>query len=246
MYKMKTRIIVLAFFLYAFGNAQNPGYMGKKLVVGYGFYFNPAITAAWIDYGTKIINTQHDFFFEKAFKTRVSFGFSIKLYRTTYNNTGKVGGFYFSDPPGSVAIKARNYAFYLKFFRKKHVAPWGNYLLFGITVNTRQCTYDPEEMNLNALYNYGSQKTPYNDFGPTTQKYFYPDFLGGIGNSRIIRNKVVLDYGCNVNAIAFLLTEFDAFDDRSPYALDYIQVNSGMRVRGINRFNFFVKIGYLF
>jgi len=130
------------------------------------------------------------------------------------------------------------------------VAPWGRYFLFGVTVNMRECTYDPSEMYLHyEKFVYGGaspQMITFSNFGPTTQNYIYPDLLIGKGNSRIIGNRVMLDYGYNVNVAALTLTLIDAFDEYVPVAEKYIQVNSGMRVRGINRFNFFVKLGYLF
>jgi len=82
---MSRSLIILSGLFLSFTNikGQAPGYMGSKTTAGYGFYFNPAITAALIDYGTKIINTQHEFFIERVIKTRTSLGFSAKLYKTT-------------------------------------------------------------------------------------------------------------------------------------------------------------------
>lgn len=47
-------------------NAQVPGYMGKRLNMGYGFYINPAFTAYSYGYGESRFNIQHEGFLEYA------------------------------------------------------------------------------------------------------------------------------------------------------------------------------------
>jgi hypothetical protein len=251
MIRIKCLIVFFCFGVFLNTKAQSPGYMGKKTVAGYGFYFNPAFAAALFDYGTNIINTQHEFFIERAVKKRLSLGFSIKLYRTTYNNTGKLTDVGSNTPPsGDYSIKARNYAFYLKLYRRQYVAPWGRYFLIGITYNKYASTYDPDKMSITQTTYVPATRSYLNyelsDFGPTTQSFKYPDIMMGHGNSRIIANKFCIDYGYSLNLFAATVTILDAFDDSNKELENYIQKTSAMRVRGINRFNFFVKIGYLF
>ena len=270
---VKQILVLTAIFICSGIKAQAPGYMGKHMVVGYGFHINPAISAALIDFGTNVINTQHEFFIEAAVHKRVSLGLSLKLYRSTYNNTGNVdmsmvyyssgyiptGSYQLSSyssaynvrPEGKISIKARNFAFYLKIYRRAYVAPWGKYLQLGLTWNTRECTYDPYEMKVRTEVSsytspYNSYILSYNSFGPTVQAYSYPDIMFGGGNSRILGKRIVLDYGYNLNLVAFTLTAIDAFDGYEPGPEKYVRINTAMRVRGINRFNVFVKLGYLF
>jgi hypothetical protein len=266
-YMSRIRFFTLSLFFITLGfKAQSPGYMGRKCALGYGFYINPAITAAIADYGTSVVNTKHEFFFEGAVKTRLSMGVSFQAYRTSYNNTSKISmesmykynmsETYSGDlsPEGAIKISAFNYALYFKFYKSGYVAPWGKYRLLGITYNTRTCTYNPDEMKIvyvergydNMTSTYTVTPHVFNNFGSTQQNYSYPDILFGAGNSRILWRQLVVDYGYNIHLIALTATVLDAFDVYRPDVEKYVQINSAMRVRGINRFNFFFKLGYLF
>ncbi|PBQ31970.1 hypothetical protein CNR22_09375 [Sphingobacteriaceae bacterium] len=255
-------------------HGQAPGYMGKKTTIGYGFNINPAITAALADYGTSIVNTQHEFFIEQVLGKRFSLGASFKLYKSTYNNTGQVdmkseyynagyisfstyqiAGYgtspYLADPQGQIKIKARNFALYTKLFRRKYVAPWGKYILLGATLNVRTASYNPNEMRVEdriqtSSYPYTYEDITFNDFGDIKQRYLFPDMLFGMGNCRIVGKHLIIDYGWTMNVAAMAAGVVDAFDIYKPEPDEYIQRNSGMRVRGINRFNAFVKVAYLF
>jgi hypothetical protein len=266
MHKLKITgllFIVLSFTAFS-GRAQSPGYMGKKLVVGYGFYINPALSAVAYGFGNSIFNTQHEFFLEYVTSKKYMIGFSAKLYKSTYNNTAAVdlanlgngysGNSYPFDnrPSGTYSISARNFQLYAKLFKSNYLAPWGKYFLFGLTLNQYDCEYDPYQMQLSlqeTAYSNGistTQTVIYNNFGPLVQSYQYIDFMVGAGHSRIFANKIVLDYGYNLNAIATALVVLDAFNIETPDLFSYIKTTSTARVRGINRFNFFVKLGYLF
>ena len=205
--------------------SQTPGFMGKKFVVGYGFYFWPALTnsnGAGKSFLTKgnsesgsfAFNNMHEAYIEYAVKTRFSIGFSAKYYKMTYNN-----------------------ALYLNAIQ----------------------TYVDNSGYSQTIYNYGKPNGYYSnsnvpktisDFGPEKQKYKKFDFLFGLGRTRIISNKIIIDYGFNTNLFSFITTLFDAigedtFIDRINNT-DYIKRTSSYRVRGANRFNVFLKVGYLF
>ncbi|MBL7933903.1 MAG: hypothetical protein JNL60_18510 [Bacteroidia bacterium] len=237
--------------------AQAPGYMGKKLSFGYGFNFNPALSAYGQGFGSSLINTQNEFFGEYVVGKRIGFGASLKLYRSSYNNTrtidygSRTSGFEGAHPTGSYSIKARNVGVYFKFFRKAYVAPWGIYNVVGVTLNMFDCTYSPDEMYiLNETYNVGLgyTYTYYNNFGPTRQSYLYPDLMFGRGRTRIFKNCIILDYGYNFNLLATSLTLIDALDSgfgASTFVDNYIDKTSHARIRGINRFNLFIKLGFL-
>lgn len=255
--------IILSFTIFN-GKAQSPGYMGKKLVVGYGFYVDPAFGAIAFGYGNSPLNIQHEFFLEYVTSKKYMIGFSAKLYNSTYNNTAAVDlgsnsyNYLFgvdpsaNHPSGAYSISARNFQLYAKLFRSNYLAPWGKYFMFGVTLNAFDCEYDPYQMEVSMqgnIYQNGtsiSQTILYNNFGPTIQSYQYIDLMVGGGHSRVFANKIVLDYGYNLNLIATALTLWYAVDDQAPAALDYIKKTSTNRVMGINKFNFFVKVGYLF
>ncbi len=185
--------------------------------------------------------------------------FSLKLYKSTYNNTSDVylesakSYFLTTDhtPQGHYDINAKNYAVTSKFFKRQYVAPWGKYFLLGLTYNTYTTKYSPDQMFVPMKvmsntylgnYNY----IEFSDFGPTEKSFQYFDVMMGNGKNRIFLNRIVLDYGYNFNLIATTLTFIDVFEGLNLNAADYIPKTSHMRVRGINRFNFFVKLGYLF
>lgn len=262
-FRIKFLILLFCLGIHFSSKAQSPGYMGKKTVVGYGFCFNPAFTAFLVGYGDSPLNTQHDFFIERTVAKKVALGFSIKAYRSSYNNTSEMDlegmplpsnysyGYGFKAPEGAYEIKARAYTFYAKFFKRDYVSPWGKYFLVGFTHHRYNCSYSPDQMYLELTdYDFTNNTTKtirFNDFGPITQLHKYTDIVIGNGNSRIFANNLVIDYGYSINLLAMTLTVLDAPDDdgQATY-LDYIKVTSARRVRGINRFNFFVKVGYLF
>ncbi len=262
--------------------AQSPGYLGKKISIGYGFHTSPTINGSNAN-GNSIIgrkvgsgetgyfafNTMHEGFIEHALKKRFSIGLSAKYYKTTYdnglslsvyyqyaNNTGGFGNVnYYGSPKGLYTIKGINYLLYGKLFYRKYVAPWGRYMTFGINVKTYKCEYNPDIMYLesgNSNSGYYNQYVPpkFSDFGPTKQKFIRYDLLFGLGKTKIIANRIILDYGFNTNVLAFMMTFFDAIgEDTFIDKVDnshYIRKTAPWRVRGVNRFNVFFKVGYLF
>ena len=236
--------------------AQVPGYMGKRFVVGYGLYVNPAFSNIILNYADNPINSLHEFFIEYTTGKKFVLGFSARLNRYTYNNiegvdvngAGNSNGFSqtVGNPHGSYDIKGQSYQLYGKFFKAGYLAPWGKYFILGLALNRYQTYYNPSQMYVTGSQNNSSYV--FSDFGLTTQSYSTPDLLFGSGNSRIFANRIVLDYGYTINTVAMMRIFLNALEeDGSPaYAEDYIKKTSTTRVAAINRFNFFLKIGYLF
>jgi len=253
-------LFILLFFLFFRAEAQVPGYMGKRLVVGYGLYANPAFSNILLHDADNPINSLHEFFVEYTTGKKFVLGFSARLYRYTYNNIEDVdanGASNFSgftqhetNPNGSYDIKGQSYQLYGKLYKAGYLAPWGKYFILGLTLNRYQTYYDPSQMYVTATQNTNSTTTQltFSDFGLTTQSYSAVDLLFGNGNSRIFGNRIVLDYGYTINTIAMFRIFINALEDdgNSLYPEDYIQKTSTTRVAAINRFNFFIKIGYLF
>jgi hypothetical protein len=74
----------------------------------------------------------------------------------------------------------------------------------------------------------------------------------GWGKSRIFANNIIVDFGASTQIFALLSipkdilgVNFNEFD-KYPTKETYIEETYKKRVRGINRFNIFLKIGYLF
>lgn len=249
--KLTIGLMFLLILLQLIVQAQNPGYIGKKAVVGYGLYVNPAFNAVRYGYGN-FINKQHELFIDAAVNIRTSVGMFFKWCKTSYNNSADVhiNGEYLK-PSGQVDINAKTYEFHLKRFRPNYVAPWGKYVLWGLAYTMYTSSYDPDKMWIPVRSSVaGSYPTQYitansNNFGPTTRNSQYLDIVAGKGNRRIFKNSFALDYGYTVNIIATAFSVIDIFDDYE-YMDVYIQRKSEKRIRSINRFNFFLKLGYLF
>lgn len=257
--------------------AQVPGYMGKRFVVGYGFYFSPAVAGSNgqgnsilgnivngsgnSETGTLAFNSLHEGFVEYAVTKKLMLGLSARLYKSTYDNGSSFdindynyGQYYSSSethPEGLYHIKGRNYCFYVKSYFGKYLAPWGRYFMFGPSLNTYTCHYDPSEMKVRVNeYNTTNGTQYFSNFGPQDQRFVKFDFNAGFGRSRIVANRIMIDYGFNVQLGALATSLFDAVGeplfstfDRS--AVNYISRTSPVRVRGVNRFNAFLKIGVL-
>jgi hypothetical protein len=249
-----TALLVLS-TAYAF--SQAPGYMGKRFVLGYGLYANPRLTASG---GSRGVNLLHEGYLEFAMKKTISVGVSARFYKAMYTNTREVNAldYYASystqldqSPNGFINIKGRNYALYFKFYKRNYVAPWGKYVLLGVTLNTFTSTYDPDNMYVTTTNDYTKQQYLYrNDFGPTTQSYKRFDIMFGNGRNRVIANRITLDYGYTINLIALTTAVFDAADDPIIDAdgarmNDYIELTSAARMRSVNKFNLYLKVGVL-
>ncbi len=249
-----TLVLILS-TAYAF--SQAPGYMGKRFVLGYGLYANPRLTASG---GSRGVNLLHEGYLEFAMKKTISVGFSARFYKAMYTNTRNVNALdYYSSyssqldqsPNGFTNITGRNYALYFKFYKRNYVAPWGKYVLLGLTLNTFTSSYDPDNMYVTTSNNYNSKEYIYrNDFGPTEQSYKRFDIMFGNGRNRVIANRITLDYGYTLNLIALTTAVFDASDDPiidadSPVMSDYIELTSAARMRSVNKFNLYLKVGVL-
>jgi hypothetical protein len=234
--------------------AQAPGYMGKRVVAGYGFYFNPGFGNIALNYSDSPFNTLHELFLEYSTKKRVAIGGSLQLYRYIYNNVrltalnGQYSAIY--KPEGSYTIKGNNFKFYGKFYKSSYLAPWGKYFLLGLVINKYTASYNTSEMYLSGVTYPGSTFASPPDFGPTNQIYLKTDFFVGAGNSRIFADRFVFDYGYNINVVALtggVLKGFIDFNESRELTVDeYISETSLNRMWAVNRFNFFFKIGYLF
>lgn len=235
------------------GMAQAPGYMGKRFSAGYGIYASPGFVGTK---GLTYVNVLHEGFVEFAAKKKFSVGLSARFYNGLVNNdryytraealvnNSMIN--YSGQPGGAVNLKGRNFMLYGKFFKKNYLAPWGKYFILGATLNTFTASYDPDQMYVsNAEY---IKTTYYSDFGPEKQSYMKFDVMFGNGRSRIIADRVVLDYGYNINVWGATSLLLDALEitELNYRASEYIKKTGSIRIREINRFNLFFKVGYLF
>ncbi|PBQ31971.1 hypothetical protein CNR22_09380 [Sphingobacteriaceae bacterium] len=245
-------------------SSQAPGYMGKRFSAGYGIYANPAFNSIGRGFSDNAFNTLHELFIECALDKKFSLGLSAQFFRYKYNNKAGVmldqayQSVYSlsinSHPSGSYLLKGRNYKLYGKFFKDRYLAPWGKYFTLGISLNQSIVSYNPDEMGVAGetrvesfvTGEYVYQDYFYNDFGPTRQTYKSVDIFFGNGNSRVIANTITLDYGYTIGCLAMTQMFIDALDLNEITPDNYIERTAKNRSAAVNRFNFYLKIGYLF
>lgn len=223
--------------------------------------------------GEFVFNTLHEGFLEFAASSKWMICFSGKYYKTTndnskaFNSRGYSGynthniDFSVNNPSGYYTIQGLTYTLYFKYYGARYVAPWGRYVMFGPALNTVTTNYDPKIMTAKATY-YNPSGSYYNsyytdttisNFGPTTQKFKGLNFMLGYGRTRIIGNRVTVDYGISIHLFSVMSTLFDIGE--SPFNIidrqaeinetNYIERTVKYRVRGVNRCNAFFKIGVL-
>ncbi len=249
---------VFLILLSAFTQAQNPGYMGKKRIVGYGMYFNPVTfgstatnkslfksQAGSSKSGYLRFNFSQELFIEGAVGKNTSLGFSVRYMKTGYDNRSSV---YSSvgRPSGYYTIKALSFVPYIKAYFGRYLAPWGRYFIVGPVITQMRSQHD-EYMYMTTEVN--GHDTLITNFGSDADRTYRGDLLLGFGRNRIIFDRVSLDYGFCFQAIATLLA-VESVDSEllggAPVMQEYISRTMNYRVRGASRFNMFFKIGYLF
>lgn len=265
-----TTFLFILFFSSKLG-AQGPGYLNKKMLIGYGLNTSPALwgsdarnntisgTEGNAKNGKMAFNIIHEGFLEYATSAKWIVGFCTRYYKTTFDNATMMvdgyGGVEYPNrttPMGYYSINGLSYCLYFKLYDRRYVAPWGKYIMFGPVLNTAKASYDPEIMhvtaqtgtNNNYLGYYNKHDTLITDFGPREQSYKGYNIMFGFGKSRIIANRLVFDYGCNMYLLSFFPNIALTYKEGIT-ASNYISKTINRRVRGINHFNVFVKVGVL-
>jgi hypothetical protein len=271
--------------------AQAPGHLGKRFVLGYGAHFSPAFSNGDARNNTIVghkssqqgsaktgqfaYNYTHEAYMEYVLSPRFMLGFSGKFYKTVYDNGLDI----FSDNSnysnnninykidnnvnGHYTIQGRSLCLYGKLYRKRYVAPWGRYIVFGPVINLYSATYDAGTMNQiasttfndpNNYYNSVTTTSTVSNFGASLQSFTGFNIVFGWGRSRIIANRITLDYGINMQVLTLITLYIDQISSSSSSNSifsprrtqnNYIEQTSGQRIRGLNLFNAFVKVGFL-
>jgi hypothetical protein len=270
--KQKNILLIILSFAGCIMLAQSTGFMGKRLSVGYGIHTSPAIlggnannetmfgTGGSATSGSFAWNFIHEGNLEFAMSSKWMMCFSVRYYKTVYDNAKEVNGNYLSSmsyygsPSGYYDIRGLTYSLYFKYYGTRYVAPWGRYVMFGPTINTVKATYDPTIMYFNTYDSYiGSTSTKITNFGTREQTYTGVNLMFGFGRSRIIGNRVIIDYGCNTQIISVITGALNIVTDNAINDIttskttntNYIENTVRTRVQGINRFNVFLKVGVL-
>ncbi len=268
--KFLIQLIFTASFSIAF--AQAPGHLGKRFVLGYGAHFSPAFSnpnaqnetiighkktnPGSAETGSPAFNYTHEAYIEFAINTRFMLGFSGKFYRTNYDNAinaysvNNNNSYNLSeDIQGYYKINGQSLCLYGKLYGKRYVAPWGRYIVFGPVLNLYNTTYDPNVMFQKATdYNTNQTIAPVSNYGSLNQSFVGFNILFGWGRTRIIANRITLDYGINMQVLSIpgLLYDLAQSSKNINYVNNtYIENTAGARIRGLNRINAFLKVGFL-
>ena len=99
---------------------------------------------------------------------------------------------------------------------------------------------------------YTNEISKVSKYGELNQSFTGFNIIFGWGRSRIIANRITLDYGINMQlfSVMSLLTDqlFNSSSSKFSTARtsdNYIEKTSGERIRGLNRINAFLKVGFL-
>ncbi len=247
------RYLYLIFILIcaAFCCAQVLGYLGKRMAAGYGTYASPGF------YGSNnntIVNTQHEIFCEYTVKKRTIICVSGRLYKAVAGNNAPLTLSYSygtplkNYPEGIVDITGRNFSSSFKFFKKRHLAPWGKYFFVGAMLHSYTTKYDPTTLYAQAYYcnNYNDRTLiTINDFDPREQKKLIFDIFFVNGRTRMTTDRIALDYGYNINFYALTKTVFNFGETTTHTQNYYVEETAYNRVLSVNAFNLFFKIGCL-
>jgi hypothetical protein len=252
----RNRYIFFVFILVNYLYSQTPGYMGKKTVAGYGIELSPVTYGA--NYYNKTVlgrhgnaeeiplwlNSTHQLFYEHNFDKNLMFGCAVKYCRTGYDNQATVNNLS-QKPQGAYKINAIQFQPYFKQYYRSYVAPWGRYIMFGPVASV---IFTKHNLQMHIKNSVDQHDTLITDFGKNIQTHFSADFMLGFGRSRIINERTVIDFGFNFHLIAlFTASETTDPDNVSSRNLStYIAETAKARLRGVDRFNFFIKIGRLF
>lgn len=218
--------------------------------------------------GKLVFNALHEVFFDYLNSEKLVIGINIKYYKTAYdnqimvNNLGK--NIYNSQsegyPNGSYLITGISYSIYAKYYKKNFDAKKRKYIMFGPVINQVFTSYNKNSMNLNAIVSSTvtntNSDTLITDFGAEKQNFSNFNFIVGWGRTWIISEKIFLDFGFTSQIFSLITLPLDLEDSNAISDSDinqqklttanYIEKTYKKRIRGINRFNTFIKIGYFF
>lgn len=255
----RTQLLFFLILLRTIFFAQSPGYMGKKVIVGYGIYLSPitfgsnaknqslfGMDGGSSETGYLRFNVTQEVFFEGVLSKKLSLGLAFKHLRSGYDNRARVWN-YSANPSGYYVINAFTLSAYFKKYMGKYIAPWGSYFIFGPVLTQMRSKHDAY-MNIVGQASY-THDTLYTDFGSDKVPQYRGDVLLGFGKNRILFDRLSVDYGFCIQAISALVLFEAAVPDligSPPRSAEYIERTMKKRVRGANRFNAFLKIGYLF
>ncbi len=260
--KRKILTLLLLSIIFCTSMAQIPGYMGKRFSVGYSNYFFPAVIGPKLNATSKSdgmgFNTTHCFNLEYTIKARTNFCISYQLqnlgiktnryYYQTINDgfsTATVTYEYAPKPYSNMKLKTNSIGLGFKFYSKGTLAPVGKYKKIELLLLFSNLTYPK-----NSFYtDYYSQPT-YTSIGNGNYNFSTFAITYTMGKSRVLFDKIVLDYGLRIGAlpagfIAFLNYDGNFFTDAPNSYEKMFRQDSNMRLLRQQVINAHIGISFL-
>lgn len=258
--------LLFIFSLFA-SNAQVSGYFGKRGVISYSNYFMLGFKgpgpneSGYLDEYSLAFNNVHCINFDYAYKQRKMVSLSGQYLRTgvaydrgghddfldaasyreyPYPDGARYGG-YFSKPALLTSI---NFSFGVKTFKTGFIAPVGKYRKIEMLLMFENIVYDNENFK-KSINDDPSQDTLYT-LGTGKYSYRNVSFAYTFGRQRVIKDKIVLDYGIRFAYMPALnIITLAAGDDYVSSIETYYRRQSALRLARQQLVNFHLGIGFL-
>ncbi|MFL5764228.1 MAG: hypothetical protein ACJ77K_09820 [Bacteroidia bacterium] len=220
---MRKQLVVIFWFcsLGIFAQVVPPGYLGKRLTVGYGVDLLPAVspTAGNGDGGLGL-NHSHYLNLEYGVRNRTNFCAYFRYFKT---GLAGIGALNYSginvtyEPLSKLPMQFASYdiGMALKFFHKGFYAPIGKYRKLGLMAMINKVTYEQSRFQY-----YENSKPKYFSVGPGEYDFFRMAITYELGIERAIADKFVFDAGLRVAVVPRRLFQglgTALFDDTSSY-----------------------------
>lgn len=242
--------------------------MGKRAVVGYSNYFmfgfkGPGpIQSGYLDEYSFTLNNAHCLNFEYAYKQRKMVCFSGQYIRTgvAYDRGGHDGfldaasyreypypdgaryGGDFSKP---ALLTSTNLGIGVKTFKSGFIAPVGKYRKIEMLLMFENITYDKDNFKKSSSIDDPSQDTLVT-LGVGKYSYRNVSFSYTFGRQRVIKDKIVLDYGIRFAYMPALnIITLAAADEYVNDVEKYFRRQSNLRLARQQLVNFHLGFGFL-
>lgn len=257
---MKKIFILFIFCLSYAGYSQVPGYMGKRVIVGYGFNFSGAFLSPTPNktndsspsglIGDEVpllssmsgFNMTHSLNIDYVYKSRKAISFLVQYARTGVDYFYIRNYYYGGDETKPAILNSLGIGIGVKLFKRSNVAPYGPYVKWETMMFMNSVKYDKDgfikrdpNTNIETKVSLGPGKVDFQTLG-----------VGfSFGQQRIWRDKFVFDRGLKFMVIpGGFLEQINSSDT-------YGSVQSGFESTGHTRLfrnqfiNFHLGIGLL-
>lgn len=261
---MKKLYLLFFFYFYlhqfqAGAWAQNPGYRGKRLSLGYSFSFSSAFFNSSQN-GTSVFKTggsasqaylsfnrMHTITADYAIGRKLSFGIYYLFMNTRYDGKHEVYyDNYSARPANYYTIKVNAIGVSMKLFRHGYIAPVGKYFKVDLLIKSISSSYDPKLFYLRTHEYIGNQEILRSNFGATKQTYLKPELFCSFGKQRIYFNRVIFDFGIRASSNVLLLPFMGIINENQRFDENvYIRTTSINRVRYANMINYYAGLSFL-